>query len=574
MRAEIVSLALAWAVVAGGTPVRGDEPAGPASRPFLAEGRDGLVVGLTGKRAVHSGLEILKQGGGAADAAMATAMTQVVEAAGSYVSFAGILSLVYYDATTQTFHYLNAGYNTPIEETDPLSIPKMDPLTGVGTPSGRTALVPGFMAGVQAARDRFGKLPMARIVEPAIALAEDGFEVDPLLAGWIQYRKGVLSRLPETKRTFTRGDGAFHGRGDRFRQPALAATLRQVAERGAGVMYTGDWAHRFVDAVRRDGGKITLRDLETYRVTWEAPIETTYRGARVVVPGSSSLGGVDTVEALNLLELAGLGRSGPPSRSSESLFWLMQITNDQLLVFTPEPAARRYPGRDFSPRARVTKEHARWLWERMRHGEWPYATRPAGGPEAKGRSAHSSGVVAVDRWGNVAAVTHTINTALWGNTGIFVGGVSIPDSASFQQDAIRQAGPGHRLPDQMSPLIVARDGRPVLASTAIGGGLHQRNIQVLAGVLEFGLNAQAAVDAPTFLLPDWTGSKTVAQVPAGAFDAKILEGVRSLGQEVKELGPKERAMFVGYWAGIAIDPESGRLRGAGTAELPSHAEGY
>jgi gamma-glutamyltranspeptidase/glutathione hydrolase len=352
----------------------------------------------------------------------------------------------------------------------------------------------------------------------------------------------------------------------------LAATLRQVAERGASVMYTGDWARRFVDAVRRDGGKITLRDLEAYRVTWQEPIETTYRGARVVVPGSSSLGGVDTVEALNLMELAGLKTDGPPSRSPESLFWLMQITNNQNLSYSPEPAAKRYPGRDFSHRTRVTKDHARWLWERMRQGEWPYAVKPA--RRARDRPGHSSGVVVVDRWGNVAALTHSINTVLWGNTGIFVGGVSIPDSASFQQDDIKRVGPGRRLPDQMSPLIVTRDGRPVLASTVVGGGLHQRNIQVLAGVLEFGLNAQAAVDAPALLLADWNGSRCVAQVPAGAFDAKVLEGVRSLGQEVKELGPQEREMFIGYWAGIAIDPQTGRLHGAGTAELPSHAEGY
>jgi gamma-glutamyltranspeptidase/glutathione hydrolase len=208
----------------------------------------------------------------------------------------------------------------------------------------------------------------------------------------------------------------------------------------------------------------------------------------------------------------------------------------------------------------------------MQAGEWSFAIRPAEG--ARDRPRHSSGVVAVDRWGNIAAVTHSINTVLWGNTGIFVGGVSIPDSASFQQDAIKQAGPGRRLPDQMSPLIVARDGRPVLASTAVGGGLHQRNIQVLAGVLEFGLDAQAAADAPAYLLPEWSGSKCVAQVPANAFDAKVVEGVRSLGQEVKELGPEASGMFIGYLAGIAIDPRTGRLQSAGTAELPSHAEGY
>ena len=219
MRVEIVCLAVACTVVAGVPSARGDEPDRAAPRPSLAEGREGLVVGLTGKRAVHAGLEILKQGGGAADAATATAMVQIVEAAGSYVSFAGIFSMVYYDASTKQFHYLNAGFNTPIEETDPLSIPKMDPLTGGGPPSGRTALVPGFMAGVQAARDRFGKLPMARIVEPAIALADDGFEVDPQLVAWIAFRKGVLGRLPETKRVFTRAG----------RRPSTAAATGSVS---------------------------------------------------------------------------------------------------------------------------------------------------------------------------------------------------------------------------------------------------------------------------------------------------------------------------------------------------------
>ena len=80
----------------------------------------------------------------------------------------------------------------------------------------------------------------------------------------------------------------------------------------------------------------------------------------------------------------------------------------------------------------------------------------------------------MDHWGNVAAVTHSIYTAIWGNTGIFVAGISIPDPAAFLQDAIKRAGPGRRLPDAISPLIITRDGKPILASTAIGGGLHQQ----------------------------------------------------------------------------------------------------
>ena len=372
---------------------------------------------------------------------MATSLTQVVEAAGSYISFAGILSMTYFDASTGRVLYLNACYNTPLQEKDPLSIPRLDPLAGGVAPSGRAVLVPGFMAGVGAAHARFGKLPLARLFEPAIQLAEEGFEVEPSLAGYIQFRKDVLSRLPETRRVFTKENGKLYERGDRFRQPELAATLRAVAVHGTSSLYSGDWAEHFVAAVRKDGGVLTRADLESYKVLWEEPLETTHGDARVYAPGPSSHGGVDTLEALNLLELAGLKQRGLPTESSESLFWLIQITRNQEVSYSREPVARRFPDRDLSPRARVSKASARWVWDRMQVGEWPFAVKP--GKTSENRIDHSSGVVAVDRWGDIAAVTHTIYTALWGKTGIFVGGISIPDSGAFQQEAIKEAGPGN-----------------------------------------------------------------------------------------------------------------------------------
>ena len=194
--------------------------------------------------------------------------------------------------------------------------------------------------------------------------------------------------------------------------------------------------------------------------------------------------------------------------------------------------------------------------------------------KCEARSNHSSGVVAVDRWGNVAAVTHTCNAVVWGNTGIFVGGVSIPDSASFQQVAIKRAGPGHRLPDPMTPLIITRAGKPVLATSAIGAGLHQRNVQALANILESGMDAQSAVDAPAFLASDWSPTKSVARVGEGSFDKEVLDGVRALGQEVQVLPRPQCQAFAGFWIGVEIDPKTGQLRGAGTAEIPSFAEGY
>ena len=225
----------------------------------LAEGPNGVVVAVTGPLAVHAGLETLKAGGSAADAALATALAQVVECGGSYVSHAGIFGMVYFDAETGEVYYLNAGFNTPREETDPLSIP------GGGTPSGRTALVPGFMAGVQAAHDRFGKLPRRQVFAPAIELAEQGVKVSPLLGGFLRYRKDVLSRLPETRRIFTKEQGTLYAEGEIFCQPELAKTLRQVADQGAAYMYSGAWADEFVAAVQREGGKLTREDMHAYR---------------------------------------------------------------------------------------------------------------------------------------------------------------------------------------------------------------------------------------------------------------------------------------------------------------------
>ncbi len=138
-------------------------------RPHPAvESAKGMVAVTTDAFSARIGLEALQQGGSAADAALATALAQIALEAGAPTSYAGILTMVYYDAASKKVYSLNAGYNTVLEEKEPITIP------GEGKPSGRTALVPGFFAGVQAAHDRFGKLPFASLFDPAIYLAEKG----------------------------------------------------------------------------------------------------------------------------------------------------------------------------------------------------------------------------------------------------------------------------------------------------------------------------------------------------------------------------------------------------------------
>jgi gamma-glutamyltranspeptidase / glutathione hydrolase len=541
------------------------EPQSPAA---LAEGRNGVVVGTTGAYAVHAGLELLRKGGSAADAAMATALAQVVECGGSYVSHAGILSMVYYDAASRKVYYLNAGFNTPRDEKEPLTIP------GGGKPSGRSALVPGFMAGIQAAHDRFGKLSRAEVFAPAIDLAEQGVKVSPLLARMLEERQAVLSRLPETWRIFTKKDGTFYAEGDEFRQPELAKTLRHIAQDGAAYIYKGAWAQQFVAAVGKEGGKITLEDMNAYAPTWEEPLRTTYRAHEVCVPGLSSRGGVALFEALHLLERADLPKKGNYATTPASLFWLMQVSQAQVLNFLPAKTLENFDGLDLTLASRIKKETAAAIWQRMQDGRWPFAAKPRIAENAP--PAHSDAIAVVDRLGNVAAVTHSINTNSWGNTGLFVGGISIPDAAAFQQAAVAEVGPGKRLPEPMCPLIVLKDGKPVLGSSAIGAGLHPKTLQMVSSVLDFAMDPQAAVDGPAFLLAAFADGPPVAQVERAKFDDSLLEKVRALGQKIREVSPLEATHFCGYWVGVQIAPDSQRRRAIGTRQgpLPSVAEGY
>jgi gamma-glutamyltranspeptidase/glutathione hydrolase len=532
--------------------------------PPLVVGTQGVVIGTTGKMAVEAGVMLLKQGGSAVDAAMGTALAQVVECAGAYVSHAGILSMVYFEATTGKVYSLNACYQIPAEEKDPLTIP------GRGKPSGRTALVPGYMAGIQAAHDRFGKLSRQQIFAPAIAMAQNGVPVTSMLARFIKTRSTILNRLPNTAKIFKKDDGSPYIEGDNLRQAEMAHTLQQVAKQGAKYMYEGVWGQKLVADVQMEGGKLSLEDLKKYQPIWENPLHTSYRNHEVYVPGMSSIGGVNMIEAMHLLKAMNLPRLGHFTSSPESLFWLMQAGHCQALGFLPRTTLAQFNGLDLTPHSRLKQETAEKLWQLMQQGKWPLASAMKQAPANP--AGHSDGVVAVDSFGNVAAVTHTINTVLWGDTGIFVDGISIPDSAAFQQAGMKDAGAGNRLPDPMCPLIVMKDGKPLLASSAIGGGLHQRTLGMLCNIFDFGYDPQAAIEAPYILMPEFGASAPTDRVEQGSFH--ILEQVIKLGQPVKELSIETAAAHRGYWIGVHITPQGKRAIGTRKLPLPSVAGGY
>lgn len=540
-----------------------------------ATGFSGAVSVAYNAYAARAGLEALRQGGNAIDAAMTTALAQVALTAGAPISYFGIMSLVYFDAKTQSIHSMNAEWNTVREETDPMSIPgtvdfsSNAALLGTAGCSGRTAMVGGFMKGVESAHQRFGKLPFRNLFDPAIEIAESGTPVNRTLAWCYELRRGDLARLPETRAALLKQDGSGYREGEVLLQPRLAETLRHIAEEGAGYMYGGPWGNRLIEAVRAEGGHMTLEDLDAYEVIWsDALVADIGRDYSIATAPWPNGGGVSMIEAQILADAAGL-TSGPHwTESSESLSTALNITQLIGLMFlAPEAAAAVFPGLDMSPDSRVTRSNAEQLWSRLKDGN-PLAQWKRTSPM------HSDDVVAIDAEGNMAAITQSINCVLWGKTAMNVDGISIGDPASFQQAQIATAGPGRRLPAPTETGLLLKDGTPTVAFASMGAGLHHRTFQGLLNHTAFGMNVEDAVNTPDFFMPytdPSTGELTVS-VPEGRFDKKLLNATglawREIGGESARLGGE------GHWVAISREPSTGRLGAASANRTNSAAVAY
>ncbi|MEE8153752.1 MAG: gamma-glutamyltransferase [Phycisphaerales bacterium] len=514
------------------------------------------VVSTTGPAAIRAGVRAMRDGGTAADAVLTTALAQIVLAGGSWISYAGRMTMVYYEAETGSVYAMNACYDAPLEEDDPLSIPRP------GTPSGRTVLVPGFMAGVQKMHDRLGSLPFEHLFAPAIELAQEGFVLDHGMGHLIRNRENVLRRLPDTRIIFVKENGNLYKAGDLFRQPVLAETLRQVAKHGAAYMYTGAWAKHFVEVVQSEGGKITVKDLERYEVRWGQPLRTRFREYEICGMPPPNRAGSMCAMALGLLERADLRKRGNIHEFGQSLHDLIQISRVSGMITNERGRARLnelVPQADLSPNRVFSDETIDAIW-RFLSSE----TQKTGGEENGHSSEHSDGVVAIDARGNVAAILHTINTGGWGTTGIFVDGVSIPDSAAHQQQPILAVGPGGRIPDHGPPTIVLRNGKPVLAGSATGSGNVHANWQSIYNVLEFSMSPQEAVDAPKV----YGGT-----VQENHFDAEVVEAARSFGANLTVV-ERFAGNRLGFWVGLRIDPVTGEVTPGKIRMLNGIADGY
>jgi gamma-glutamyltranspeptidase/glutathione hydrolase len=550
----------------------------PAS-PRSVQGGSILVTGTLSPIAVHAGMEALRQGGTAADAAAAVALTQVATNLGSVVSYAGVSQLLYFEAKTQKVYVLDAGWSSYQAETDPATIPDADTRFGPGQPAptdgrqGRKTLVPGFMAGMDAMHARFGRLPFSDLFQPAIWYAENGVPLSPLLGVYFQYQQQRLWRTPAGRRFASMPDGALPKSGDRFRQPKLAQTLKALAAQGSAYMYQGDWARDFVSTIRAEGGAATLEDLARYRPEWRKPLSLQLAGATVFGPGPNADDACPTLEALNLLAALKVDALGPywtdPQAFKAYSRALRIATFGHFLP--PVAAFEGAKGRGTGCKARITPDYADAVVPHI--DSLLGSTATATGGEA---GHHSDSVVVVDRWGDVAALVHSINTGVWGDTGIVVDGVPIPDVASINKARLLKTKPGDRLASDMAPIIALRNGRPVLAVATVGYSLNQENTRLIAGLLLNGLDPQTLMSAPPFLVYpgpySWPAIDWAEPVLAGAYDAKMVQALRATGVSVREETPDTVRNLRGTAVIGIIDRPGGVLRTVETPNVLGFAE--
>jgi gamma-glutamyltranspeptidase/glutathione hydrolase len=223
-----------------------------------------------------------------------------------------------------------------------------------------------------------------------------------------------------------------------------------------------------------------------------------------------------------------------------------------------------YPGLNLSDSSRQLKSTANELWKRLAAGYRVVAY-------ADKSPKHSDTVVAIDQWGNMTAITHSINTVVWGNEAIVVDGVSIGDAAWFQRPQIKLAGPGNRLPAPIEIGIISKNGKPVMPFASMSTGLHQQTVQSVLNVIAYDMTAEQAVNAPCLLFPLTDTSnpmapKNTVQVMEGAFPDEVLE---SSGLPIAKIPAGERRYKQGLWVAIHKDPVTGKL----TAVSPPYANG-
>jgi gamma-glutamyltranspeptidase/glutathione hydrolase len=520
-------------------PVYGLAPGTPAQGHAL--------VAAANPYAAQAGMEVLRRGGTAVDAAVAIqAALGLVEPQSSGVG--GGAFLLVYDAKTRKVIAFNG------RETAPMAAGPNLWLDAEGKPlpfrqavvSGRATGVPGAIAALSLAQHKFGRLAWRELFEGPIELADKGFTVSPRLADYLKNGGFPQIDTPDVHAYFKRPDGQWLQAGDTLRNPAYAETLRRIATQGAHALYGGSLAKGILDKTHQTPlpGALTLKDFQAYRAIESWPLCRPYRAYIVCVPPPPS-SGVGLLEQLDMLEHTDIAARGPADpRAWEEIAESSRLMYADRDKYVGDPKFVSVPVEGLLDPGYVA---ARAALIGPAAGPTPAAGDPPGA-QARGKDhtlepGGTTHFVVVDRWGNAVSMTTTVESIF--GTGRMTHGFFLnnqltdfsfmpttPDGAP----AANAPGPGKRPRSTMSPVIVLdREGRLVAAVGSPGGNqILEYDVKALVGMLDWNLPVKQAISLPNLIA---RGDTVMGETDK--FPPQTLEGLRALGEKVQGGGGAE-----------------------------------
>ncbi len=528
------------------------------------------MVATDAPLATQVGAEVLRQGGNAVDAAVATAFAlAVVFPAAGNIGGGGFMVAQMAGSPPVALDF---------REVAPRSATRDMYIGPDGKPDDRSvtgdlaAGVPGSVAGLWEAHRKFGSRPWAELLAPAIRLADSGFTVDSDLAGVTHYDSARLARFPASAALFLPHGHPLHA-GDRWRDPALATVLRRIAAHGPSGFYGGATARAIVAEMRRGHGIITLADLAAYRPKWRTPITFDYRGFHIISMPPPSSGGMTI--ALMAHMLAGRDMHALGWHSAGEIHLLTEVMRRAFAVrnhFLGDPDVIAIPAEHLLSQA---------FADSLAAGIRPDSATPSSavsfptGLAAEGQ--HTTHFSVVDGHGNAVALTTTINSGFGSASTVpgagfllndemddFTAQPGTPNSEGLVMGDANAIAPGKRMLSSMTPTIVqGHDGTPFLVTGASGGGhIITTVFQIMSNVVDYGLPIDAAVSAPRIHhqhLPD-----TLLYERGGLPDS-VIAALRAMGHALEPAG--------NLAIGASIERTPGGVQGMADPRVHGRAQG-
>ncbi|HYL09345.1 MAG TPA: gamma-glutamyltransferase [Candidatus Acidoferrales bacterium] len=572
----------------------------PAAWPAQAVRGARAMVASDEPLASAAGVEILKKGGNAVDAAVAVgfALAVVGPRAGN-LGGGGFLLVRLKDGRTAFFDFREVA---PGRASRDMYIRKDGTLDGDAVTIGyRAAGVPGTVAGLELALKTYGKLKLAEVMAPAIRLAEQGFPVSEKLARELTRERGLLERFPMSKKIFLK-DGALYQPGEILRQPELAATLQRIARHGSADFYKGETARKLASEMERMDGLITLEDLANYKVKVREPLRASYTAGdsqwEVISSPPPSSGGVAMIEALNMLNDVPL-KSWDDAQTVHIVAETMRRIFADRAAYLADPDFAHVPVHGLTdPRyakevfASIDPLRASSSTTVRAGNPAPFDTPAAGGdgsgparedsperitvsPTEGNNTTHYS---VVDAAGNAVSTTYTLNNSYGSGVTCSAGFLLNDEMDDFttqpgvpnklfgliQSDA-NAIAPGKRPLSSMTPTILLRNGKLSFVTGSPGGPtIISVTLLSVLDWMRLGMEAQAAINAPRFhhqWLPD-------ALAVEQSFPEEVARALEARGHKIVRRG------HIGLVNAIGIDPRTGERLGAADPRDAGSAKGY